>query len=241
MSGPCPLCRCTGHGDRSWTVFGVNAEWRNHIWTTADWLNWDARSPCPLFSGEDGITALAVGLDWLHCKYLGTDMYVYGSILKLLCFFMLPSSPIDNLQTVWGDIKSFYKALGTPVRYRYITKLTMFILAKNPYPKLRGKGAEVKYLSDVMLKLWQKHMNPHLGVHRQIELMLRLNAAVEQTIIDYREALFFPAPVAATFATRVEKYLLLLTAIAEHYLEERLFDITSKATSSSTALCKPTP
>lgn len=131
MSGPCPLCRCTGHGDRSWTVFGVNAEWRNHIWTTADWLNWDARSPCPLFSGEDGITALAVGLDWLHCKYLGTDMYVYGSILKLLCFFMLPSSPIDNLQTVWGDIKSFYKALGTPVRYRYITKLTMFIPAKN--------------------------------------------------------------------------------------------------------------
>ena len=228
MSGPCPLCRCTGHGDRSWTVFGPNAEWRKHMWTTADWLKWDAKSPCPLFAGEGGITALAVGLDWLHCKYLGTDMHVYGSILKLLCFFILPSSAINNLQTVWGDIKSFYKELGTPVRYKYITKLSMFIPAKSPYPKLRGKGAEVKYLSEVMLKLWQKYLNPHLRVHKQIELMLRLNAAVEQTIIDYREALFFPAAVAATFATQVEKYLLLLTAVAEHYLEDRLFDITSK-------------
>ncbi|OLP84827.1 hypothetical protein AK812_SmicGene34259 [Symbiodinium microadriaticum] len=219
---------CTGHGDRSWTVFGPNAEWRKHMWTTADWLKWDAMSPCPLFAGEGGITALAVGLDWLHCKYLGTDMHVYGSILKLLCFFILPSSAINNLQTVWGDIKSFYKELGTPVRYKYITKLSMFIPAKSPYPKLRGKGAEVKYLSEVMLKLWQKYLNPHLRVHKQIELMLRLNAAVEQTIIDYREALFFPAAVAATFATQVEKYLLLLTAVAEHYLEDRLFDITSK-------------
>ncbi|CAE7939702.1 unnamed protein product, partial [Symbiodinium necroappetens] len=123
----------------------------------------------------DGVTALAVGLDWLHCKYLGSDMYVYGSILKLLCFFMLPSAPIDNLQSVWADIKSLYRELGTPVRYKYITKLTMFIPAKNPYPKLRGKGAEIKYLSDVMLKLWRKYMNPHLRVHQQIELMLRLN------------------------------------------------------------------
>ena len=43
--------------------------------------------------------------DELHVMYLGTVMYVWGSVLWLLCFVILPDTPQKNMETVWAGIR----------------------------------------------------------------------------------------------------------------------------------------
>ena len=40
-------------------------------------------------------------------------------------------------------------------------------------PKLQGKAGEVKDLGPVMVKVWEKHMNPHLLIHQKILVVLK--------------------------------------------------------------------
>jgi hypothetical protein len=67
-----------------------------------DWLAaGKASSVCKLFS-LPGVTALAVAYDYMHCKYLGVDGYLFGSVFWLLCFQILPGTPKENLAQVWA-------------------------------------------------------------------------------------------------------------------------------------------
>ena len=75
---------------------------------------------------------------------------MYAGLLKLLCYHVLGSSPEDNIKTLWKDIQEVYRAEATPVRYRYLNSLRMFMRLKGP-PKLRGKRSEIKYLASPML------------------------------------------------------------------------------------------
>lgn len=62
--------------------------WPNLLATAADW----ARSPLnkhAIFS-VPGVSILAFFADWMHVKYLGTDAYIYGSVLALLVYVLMP-------------------------------------------------------------------------------------------------------------------------------------------------------
>ena len=227
-SGPCPLCRCTGSGHLSWCNFQPNAGWRAACWSTPAWRAWPSRSPSPLFDLEY-FSPWLISLDYMHCKYLGHDMLVYGSILSLLCNHMLPGDCHANLQVVWSDIKACYKGWGTPCQFRYLNKVSMFQRKAPQYPKLRGKAAEIKYLCRPLHYVWKKYYNCNLEVHRKIELYLRLNVEVEEMLITYREELSLPLLEAKQFEDAFTAMLLLLTSIAEHFLVDRLFNITQKA------------
>ena len=122
----------------------------------------------------------------------------------------------------------FYKVHNTPVRFKYWNRLSMFE-KKSKYPKLRGKAAEIKYLAEPLLHVWQKYYRSQLGVHRDILLYLKLNAQVEEQLIANKELTSFPDEQAAMFENGVTSMLLLLTRIAEHFLDEKLFNITQKA------------
>ena len=107
-------------------------------WKPQEWLDWPGRSKCPLFQAI-GVTACSVQLDWLHVKYLGNDQYLYASVFHLLCFVVLPSTPVNNLLPMWEEMKSLYKTLGIVHQYRYFNRSTMFQRKSGP-PKLTGKG-----------------------------------------------------------------------------------------------------
>ena len=69
----------------------------------------------------DGFSPWLIAMDWMHSKYLGHDMFVYGSILRLLVRFVLPHpDPLMNLKQVWQDIQWYYKTYSVPCRYRYL-------------------------------------------------------------------------------------------------------------------------
>ena len=48
--------------------------------------------------------------DCLHLKHLGTDQYLLGSVLELLCRQMLPNSLEDNAEQVLHELQQEYQA-----------------------------------------------------------------------------------------------------------------------------------
>ena len=176
-TNPCCLCRCTLHGDSSWRDNHDGAGWRTSLWQPSEWIVWEGRSKCELFS-IPGVSAVTVALDWMHNKYLGMDQYVFGSVFYVLCFMLLPATPVDNLQTCWSFIKQYYKDNHVTNRYQSITKLSMF-LRKTGVIKLRGKAGEIKGLGSALLALWEAKMNPALEIHAKICLLLKLNCKLE--------------------------------------------------------------
>ena len=229
-SGPCCLCRCVGSGPLTWMDFRPTAPWRGVLWKAYHWRLWPGRSPSPLFELLPHFSPWLISHDWLHCKYLGHDQLVYGSVLSLLVRHVLPGNNAQaNLAQIWRDIQWHYSQYPVPVRFKYLNKLSMFERKHPAYPKLRGKGAEVKYLCGPLLYCWQKYHSEHLQVHRQILLYLQLNNEIEETLIVYRLETALPPAEADKFEHTVTTMLLLLSSIAEHFLAERLFNITQKA------------
>ena len=227
--GPCSLCRRRGKGHLTWMDFRPTAPWRGVQWSTAEWRVWPQRSPSPLFTME-GFSPCLISLDWMHVKYLGHDMLVYGSVLSLLVHHVLPSAePLVNLKRVWADIQWYYQRYNVPCRYRYLNRLSMFDRKAPQYPKLRGKAAEIKYLCGPLRYVWDKYHNNALVVHRQIALYLKMNQEIEETLIVRKELLALPSEDGDKFEETCTAMLLLLSSIAEHFITERLFNLTQKA------------
>ena len=225
---PCSLCRCSLAGTNSWSDFSKSAPWRKQLWTLATWKAWEGRSPCPLFK-LSFCSALTVHLDYMHCKYLGVDQYTYASVLALLCCQVMNGTPQENLNSCWNTIKSFYRAHGTRIQYRYLNKLTMF-LRQNGTPKLRGKAGEIRHVAPALLHLWSLHMDGNLQVHKQIHMLLKFSVMMEQLITDNKEEISFPIADANKFAEACSNMLSLHASLAQHFADEQtdLFTLTSK-------------
>ena len=187
------------------------------------------QSSCPLFR-LPFVTGVNVAYDWLHNKYLGTDQYLYGALLRLLCFHMLGGSPESNIQSFWQRLKHEYRQQGTPIRFRYLNSIKMFLKAKGP-AKLRGKGAEIKYLAAPFYAVWEHFKNPHLALHADISLLLKLNKLIEEILIEHRGDVSL-GDDAARFETAVNGFLCLQAKVAQHLDEsmgQTMMAITEKS------------
>ncbi|CAK9036021.1 unnamed protein product [Durusdinium trenchii] len=204
--GCCSVCRCDEEGEVSWTDFNPNAAWTNSHWTRAEWLAWPQRSKCQLFNLPGAFSAL-VALDFMHSKYLGSDQLMYGSVLTLLVFHMLPETPEANLARIWQEIRAWYNRNPVPVRFRYLNKLSVFV-RQSGFPKLRGEAAEIR-----------------------IALMLKLNYKIETLLTDFKDHYAFPEPAASEFKQNAFGMYALQMQIMKHFLDEdlQLFSVTSKS------------
>ena len=162
----------------------------------------------PLFNELPGQSCHTVSLDLMHCKYLGHDMYFFGSVLTLLCQYLLPGSEEQNLKRCWDFLKRFYKEHSIPSPYRYLTKISMFI-RKKKFPKLRGKASEVRHLAKPLSALWAHFMNKNVETHRQIDLYLRLNIQFENILDDHKDD--YALPLAAYTAFMNVAFSVLIT------------------------------
>ena len=135
----------------------------------------------------EGVTILSFYPDWMHCKSLGIDKPLLGSTLWVLVHHILPGTVDENLTEVWLDIEDGYQALDTENRYGHMRQ-TMFHTKSQP--KLKGKAGEVKDLGPVMVKVWEKHMNPNLLIHQKILLVLK-GSLVFKCLIFLMENIFF--------------------------------------------------
>ena len=228
-NSPCTLCQCQIHGESSWKNNSNSAGWVQTIWSPTSWLQWAGRAACKLFE-IPGVTACTVAMDYMHCKYLGVDQYMFGSIFYLLCFVIMDGTPKENLRRCWLIIKKFYKDHGTKHRYRYINRLTMFVRKKD-FPKLRGKAAQIKGLAPAMLELWNKFKNPNLEIHNVLASMLNMNVTLDKILDKYKEFDRLPENVAAKFLKCARAMAQCQLQCCEHFLEEpdvKACNITSK-------------
>ena len=228
VGGPCMHCKCTGTGAATWTDFRPQAMWRNTRWEADVWRNWDERSKCILLT-LPGASCWSIAYDWVHVKYLGVDQYIFGSVMALLVSMVMPNDANQNLQNCWDFLKTFFKNHATPTPFRYLSKLSMFIRT-GKYPKLRGKASEIRHFGPALLALWSRHQNPHLVLHQRITLMLKQNVHLEEMITFHKDDFALPPGPAQEFEETANSMLLLLSQVADHFVEEgmKCFDITSK-------------
>ena len=183
------------------------------------WLAWPERPQCAIFS--NGMTALTVAYDYMHCKYLGLDPLFMGSILQLLTVHMLPGTPLENLQVCWKHLLDSYKTLGIQERYRGMRKLTLFQRKKQP-PKLKGRASQIAALAEPLLQLWQMYMNEELAVHQKIRTLLKLNVALEKMMKQFQGALAFPEAEGNLFIKYSFALCQLHLELGHHFKDEEL-------------------
>lgn len=146
-------------------------------------------------------------------------MVAYGSCLFLLTHFMLPQTPLQNLQTCWKFILESYKRHGIQERYRGMNKLSLF-KRKQGGPKLKGRAAQVQNLALPLAELWEKYMNPHLAIHKKILTLLRLNVAMEKIMKENRSSLAFDAEDANNFKKCGFALAQIHRELTQHFAEE---------------------
>ena len=230
LSGGCPVCKSTYSGPTTWMKFDsphhiIAMEWKPNLWRA-----WENRSKCNIFR-IPGLTGSSICLDWLHCHYLGAAQYIFGSIFWLLVYHLLPSDPQSNLLAIWARMQQLYKVYRVEHCYSYFNRLSMFV-RKSGAPKLRGRGAEVKGLSSIMVRLWQEHCNPAISIHQQILCLLKQNYRMESLLDEHKEDLAFPAASAQAFKDACHSMLHLNHLLFHRFLEEpgcpKLFNTTYK-------------
>ena len=101
------------------------------------------------------ITMLNLTLDWMHCKYLGSDKYLYGGVLHVIMYKLLTGTAQANMVQTWNNLKQIYADLDIKARYR-VLKVTMFKRNIAGFPELRGRATEIKHLSKPLLVLWDR-------------------------------------------------------------------------------------
>lgn len=217
-AGGCSVCKASGEGEQSWKVFNNPAHVLNLEWQVAEWHSWAKKSRCPLFT-IPFLSACNVMLDYLHLKLLGTDQYQFGAVFFLMTHFLLPGTPLENVQALWQRMKHWYSQVGTKHKYHHFNRLTMFMRKSGP-PKLRGRGAEVLGLCSIMAQLWSECMNKHLEVHRMIFQMLRCNQRMEYLMAEYKDQTAFPRDGAEEFRAATFQMCHLNALIHQFYLEE---------------------
>ena len=229
-AGGCSVCKACQEGIGTWKTFANPQHILDLEWKPGEWKLWDKKSPCRLFAIPN-LTGCNVMLDYLHCKYLGSDQYQYGGLLFFMTYSLLPGAALANLQSIWSKIKFYYKELKVKHQYHYFNRLTMYVRKSGP-PKLRGRGAEVLGLGKVLLHIWHDLHNPSIEIHRMLLVMLKANNRMEELLDEHRYETALPALSAQQFVDNAFRMAHLQHLIHSHLSEEPLlrgsFAITIK-------------
>lgn len=229
-AGGCSVCKAAQEGLGTWKKFSCPQHILDLEWKPAQWKLWDKKSKCFLFSIPN-LSACNIMLDYLHCKYLGSDQYQYGGLLYYMTYFLLPEAAWSNLQCIWSKIKFYYKELKVKHQYHYFNRLTMYVRKTGP-PKLRGRGAEVLGLGKVLLHIWRDLHNPSIEIHRMLLVMLKANNNMEEILDEHRYEAALPALAAQRFVDNAFRMAHLQHLIYCHFNDEPLlrgsFAITIK-------------
>ena len=166
---PCNSCRANA-SNRSWKVFTLDAAYIPTIWSSNSWRIAYPHPGCPLFE-KRFISILAVVEDYMHTMPLGIYQYMLGSVLWLLAFVKMPSSPDENVQQISAALRTYWRINTTKGHYQNL-KRSMFEGDPNGTPLLKGQAGEIKRIVKSLFDVWESWRSRSI-VDQQISLMLR--------------------------------------------------------------------
>ena len=175
---PCMLCEANTT-DTPWTAVNPDsAEWMTALWSSDDWGPAHVSVP-PIFDLPD-VGLHAICPDWMHCKHLGVDQYLFGSVLMLLTHQVggsriLDGEPAANLAKIWKDIQPTNGTFSD-------LRLSMYVPTAEHFPVLKGRAAEIRNFGTPLLKVWEKYMDTSNQQHRQVRLALMASIECERIL-----------------------------------------------------------
>ena len=226
---PCQWCLCGRlqvFPTMRFNYFGEDAAWKTKFLSI---LEWRASYSSLFYIFElEYITHLNIEPDELHIMHLGTSMYMAGSVLYMLVFQMLDGTPHTNLEQVWSEVVDYY------TEHRVVTQFTHLELSMfhhdNNYPKLSGKGAEVKDLIPALHHVWKQHYNPYLRHHMFVDDMLYNQCEAQDILAHHKNEMLLPEDDAILLAHHVDNVLVKYSLLANWADKEGhvLFNVAPK-------------
>ena len=151
----------------------------------------------------------------MHCKHLGADKYVFGSVLDPLVYFIMGGTQQENLDKIWKHILEYYSIHKGLTRY---TAMKMFKKPKDEGPKLRGKAAQVKSFCEPCLSAWLKFSGGTAdAMLSNITTLLRANCKIEQLMTKNKFNYAFRKPDAEALKQSMFSMLQLQSVCEHHY------------------------
>ena len=223
-SQPCCFCPCSTLNEQlPWTDFRQQAAWRSRQYRVTQEL------AHVLFRDLPDVNLFTVKVDFMHTKHLGIDAYLCGGVLMLLCYYILPDTPAENLEHIFVQAKELEKH---PSMFGALT-LGMFCDKDKPhsqYPKLKGKAAEIKAFLRPLKLLWQSCSDQAQVVHLQVQLALQASVRLDEIADGHSEAHTLVGNELHDFRSALSQLLLCFNAIVKHYEDEglKVFNLTIK-------------
>ena len=112
-------------------------------------------------------------------------MYTLDSVLYMLVFQMLGGSPQAYMEHAWRGLADYYYTKHRVEAQFTNLKLGIFHHAGN-YPKLSGKGADVKALVLALRHVWQEHCISFLRHHMLVQAMLQNQCEVQDLLAHHK-------------------------------------------------------
>ena len=226
---PCAFCECTNlAGTMPWNDFRLApmAPWMSLIRNVAYMKANPHLFPNPMYD-IPAVSPMTVCIDWMHTKYLGTDQYFLGSVLYVLCTFLMPSAkPEENCAKIWQDVKTEYTARSTPSRYR-VLKMNMFSSGSGGYPQLKGKAAAIQHLGLILRDIFARWCTPGDLFHKAILGALDSSARLEEILYVYKDQFKFPDGVGSEFRDLCLKHVKQQQELKD-FAGHRIFNVTFK-------------
>ncbi len=192
---PCDFCPCSTHLSHQWwpNYFEDDAQWKTRLFTVDQWqglprnrLHWLFNLPYLTFHNIEP--------DELHILHLGVSMYMLGSVLWCLVHRRMPDSAVQNMQNLWGQVSAYYSEHQTSTQFSSLN-LSSFHNPEKPtkdYPRLKGKGAEIKGLIPAIFEVWNRHMRVGDPYDEQVKACLHRMVAIQNIVDENASELFLP-------------------------------------------------
>ena len=185
----------------------MDASWRSSLYTPASWRALQTALH-PLFELPH-ISNMQVEVDELHVMHMGTSAHIAGSVLWMLCNQMLPGTPSANVEQTWSMIVEEYRSLGSHTQFTNF-KLGSFCDEKavaTSFPKLKGRGAEIKDIIPPLLAIWRKCEHPDARAYTLVADLLEHQCDLQQILDDASTDAFLSCEAAAEFMEHIEAIL----------------------------------
>ena len=165
---------------------------------------------------------------------------VHVSFLNITHIFIHKHSgtPDDNLALVWDTMVEFWKDNPQHGRSRFFSlQLSMFTDPTSPlssFPKLKGKGAEVRHLVPALQYAWDKLVMTHNAdnqMYQYISLGLASSSKIDIVLDQNSSAYKLEGAALQAYQSSIFAFLTVQNALAVHYNAHgyKLFNITPKS------------
>ena len=214
----CDLCPANRGPDRSmmYNNFSSDAAWMTRLRSTAEWKAlYPGGTPHPIFTLV-GVNHHSLEPDELHLMYLGTVQYFLGSVLYLLVFRLMSGTPESNMSSIWVHVSNIYRAHSVANQYSTLT-ISSFAGADKPhetYPKLEGKGAEVKDLVFPLSEIWANEVDRDSEFYKPVRQAFLAQLDLQGILHDFREEILLPVDAAASLRNNINSFLLTYQKLA---------------------------